>query len=342
MGTAYNFSKILLEECVEMKKSYVKLVFFALLLVPVLFFFSCEEGALMLDVPDEMSDYDFDSGEEPVTLSDLDDFVGDVVTQANMDSMFTPESSTSSSLRTVLTTVMSALDPGSEERAINAYFTELVTIEDESITVEGMTVDFTKGAAGFSVAGGWDGDLTDFVDMPNMPEDLFSAIGSVDGSLLINLDFDVKASTDETFTGGNFKSAAWHHTSYLSIDNKNVTLEYDDVTGDISVSGTTDIQCAFKTSLGFTLSGDADAKNGKFIVVLEMEDIDEEDISLANLSEDMQEAIESGNEEEVYDVVSQYFFEGAESFLSITITAYKNNGDQAASVEIDPFEFMFM
>ncbi len=324
-----------------MIKKNLTVCLLALLLMPVLLFFSCEEAPLTLGVPEDMTDYEFDSGETPVTVSDLPTFQGTAINQAGLNEMADPASTMSSSMRTVLNTVLSSLEPDAADRAASAYYSVMVTLEDESLTVEGLTIDYNKAAASFSVAGSWDGDMNDFVDISTMPQDLFDAIGAVNGSLLLNLDFDIEASTNSMeWTGPPIKSAIWHHTNFLSIENENVELDYDDITGAVSVSGTTTIKAIFNSSLGFTISNDSNGWNGKFIVEVAMEEIDEEDIPLADLQDAMDPEIEEGDADGLYDVISEYFFNGADPFLTITITAYDNNNEEIAQAEFDPFSFM--
>jgi hypothetical protein len=216
----------------------------------------------------------------------------------------------------------------------------MLTMENESYSDEGLTVNVNQAAASYSVTGGWDGDINDFFAIDDMPEDMFDALGAVQGSLLVNLDFDVEASTSSSWEGPPFKSIIWHHTNNLSIENENVQIDYDDSTEEVSVSGTTTVKASCLSSLGFTLSNETNGWNGKFIVKVEMEEVDEEGIALAALQDALEPEIMDGDAAGIKNVISDFFFNGVDNFLTITITAYQNNGAEIGSAVFDPFAFI--
>ena len=318
-----------------MYKKLLKPQLFLAVLVLTIFAVSCEEN-LVLDVPEEILDTEWSSGEVAVTPSDLASYSGTEADQDFLDEQFGDDStSRSAEMDAAMDMMLSSIESlgfGTSSKSITGYATYGLSIADESFSPdEGYTVDINTATGVFSTTATWDGEIDNFISMESQ-EDLFKAIGATDSSLLFNLDFDVDLSTDDTVTEG-LKSASWHHTSGISIENNDVEFTYDETEGTLDVSGTTTIQAYLMTSLGFTVSGSSEG-NAKYIITVEMEDVDVETVSLAALNDELEE---SETSEDVYDIISKYFFDNSDTFLTITITAYNNSNVKIGSVEYNPF-----
>lgn len=295
-------------------------------------FLSACKDPLFVKVDEKNFASDFASGEEKVTVADLPSFTGKAITTSEfntmLDSFFESSGNLYSSVQFLVTNSVAGMDSivsdSINSRTVDTYSAFALAIANEKVTpilncvidIESLNLAVSGyNNLGNTVISDWFNVYTGSSNVASLT--LFSTGESQFG-------FDTKSKVTYS-QDGLVLTGIWHHGNilYSKITDGSFTINSD--TGNFSGNGTLDLKSNFNSSLGFTISSIDMSGNGKYVIDFTMKEINVKDVPMASLISDTDNALNTQNANTIDQLIARYFFENANDYLNLTITAYDNS-----------------